>query len=119
LCRLVTTLPSINNSNRSKRVGVAAMDLHAPRIILYQFGDDQIYTNTLTLLDAFDPVEILVPETVTGTTLYSLICEEFGTFALYWLHVWSNAHTRSVGAHSFSSHSSLLIENASLYTHTH
>ncbi|XP_076168816.1 mutS protein homolog 4 [Ptiloglossa arizonensis] len=45
-------------------VGLAALDIRCPYLILCQISDSQIYTNTLSKLYMFDPIEILMPDTM-------------------------------------------------------
>ncbi|XP_011300600.1 mutS protein homolog 4 [Fopius arisanus] len=45
-------------------VGIAAIDLEYPHIILCQMSDDNSYVNALTKINIFRPVEILIPDTM-------------------------------------------------------
>ncbi|XP_018342964.1 PREDICTED: mutS protein homolog 4-like [Trachymyrmex septentrionalis] len=63
-------------------VGLAAIDLQYPYLILCQISDCQTYVNTLTKINVVDPVEILMPETMCehrgrGNKLYRSIREKF------------------------------------------
>ncbi|XP_018317051.1 mutS protein homolog 4 [Mycetomoellerius zeteki] len=63
-------------------VGLAAIDLQYPYLILCQISDCQTYVNTLTKINVVDPVEILMPETMCehhgrGNKLYRSIKEKF------------------------------------------
>ncbi|XP_018401348.1 PREDICTED: mutS protein homolog 4-like [Cyphomyrmex costatus] len=65
-------------------VGLAAIDLQYPCLILCQISDCQTYVNTLTKINVVDPVEILMPETMCehrsrGNKLYRSIREKFRT----------------------------------------
>nr|XP_012233135.1 PREDICTED: mutS protein homolog 4-like [Linepithema humile] len=63
-------------------VGLAAIDLQYPNLILCQISDCQTYVNTLTKINILDPIEILMPETMYenrghGNKLYKSIKEKF------------------------------------------
>ncbi|XP_017793105.1 PREDICTED: mutS protein homolog 4-like [Habropoda laboriosa] len=63
-------------------VGMAALDIRCPHLILCQISDSQMYANTLSKLYLFDPVEVLIPDTmcerVAGkSVLYRSIMEKF------------------------------------------
>ncbi|KYN19241.1 MutS protein like protein 4 [Trachymyrmex cornetzi] len=63
-------------------VGLAAIDLQYPYLVLCQISDCQTYVNTLTKINVVDPVEILMPETMCehrgrGNKLYRSIREKF------------------------------------------
>ncbi|KAL0130729.1 hypothetical protein PUN28_002386 [Cardiocondyla obscurior] len=63
-------------------VGLAAIDLQYPYLILCQISDCQTYINTLTKINVLDPIEILMPETMCehhsrGNKLYKSIKEKF------------------------------------------
>ncbi|XP_076648017.1 mutS protein homolog 4 [Halictus rubicundus] len=63
-------------------VGIAALDIRCPDLILCQISDTQTYTNTLTKLYLFDPIQVLMPDTmcepVAGRNmLYRSITEKF------------------------------------------
>ncbi|XP_029169725.1 mutS protein homolog 4-like [Nylanderia fulva] len=61
-------------------VGLAAIDLQYPYLILFQISDCQTYENTLTKINMLDPVEVLMPETMCdgrGNKLYKSIKEKF------------------------------------------
>ncbi|XP_071555070.1 mutS protein homolog 4 [Temnothorax nylanderi] len=65
-------------------VGLAAIDLQYPYLMLCQISDCQTYVNTLTKINILDPVEILMPETMCehhgrGNKLYRSIKEKFNT----------------------------------------
>ncbi|XP_031835707.2 mutS protein homolog 4 isoform X2 [Nomia melanderi] len=45
-------------------VGIAAMGVHCPHLILCQISDSQTYTNTLSKLYLFDPIQVLMPDTM-------------------------------------------------------
>ncbi|CAL1681409.1 unnamed protein product [Lasius platythorax] len=63
-------------------VGLAAIDLQYPYLILCQISDCQTYVNTLTKINILDPIEVLMPETMCehrdrGNKLYKSIKEKF------------------------------------------
>ncbi|XP_046389737.1 mutS protein homolog 4-like [Ischnura elegans] len=61
-------------------VGIAAIDIHRPHLIMCQISDGQTYLNTLTKLHLFTPMEILVPNTFcdgkTPSKVFSVIREQ-------------------------------------------
>ncbi|XP_014474027.1 PREDICTED: mutS protein homolog 4-like [Dinoponera quadriceps] len=68
-------------------VGLAAIDLQYPYLILCQISDCQIYVNTLTKIHILDPIEILMPETMCQrrgclNKLYKLIKEKFNALKI-------------------------------------
>ncbi|XP_043264908.1 mutS protein homolog 4-like [Colletes gigas] len=63
-------------------VGLAALDIRCPYLILCQISDSQIYTNALSKLYLFDPIEVLMPDTMCERTtsrsvLYPSIKDKF------------------------------------------
>ncbi|KAI4499916.1 hypothetical protein M0802_004786 [Mischocyttarus mexicanus] len=63
-------------------VGIAAIDIHHSHLILCQMSDYQTYINTLTKIYIFNPIEILMPDTMCSETrnrnkLYFSIKEKF------------------------------------------
>ncbi|XP_037294385.1 mutS protein homolog 4 [Manduca sexta] len=62
-------------------IGMAAVDLRHPHLVLCQFSDTLLYTHTLTKINYFNPIEIIVPHTfcegVKPSQLYQLIKERF------------------------------------------
>ncbi|CAL7940902.1 unnamed protein product [Xylocopa violacea] len=63
-------------------VGIAALDIRCPHLILCQISDSQTYTNALSKLYLFEPVEILMPDTMsdggkTKNILYRSIVDKF------------------------------------------
>ncbi|XP_076757230.1 mutS protein homolog 4 [Xylocopa sonorina] len=63
-------------------VGIAALDIRCPHLILCQISDSQTYTNALSKLYLFEPVEILMPDTMsegakTKNMLYRSITDKF------------------------------------------
>ncbi|XP_026739194.1 mutS protein homolog 4-like isoform X2 [Trichoplusia ni] len=58
-------------------IGIAAIDLRHPHLVLCQFSDTLLYTHTLTKINFFNPIEIIVPHTfcegVQPNQLYQLI----------------------------------------------
>ncbi|OAD55100.1 MutS protein like protein 4, partial [Eufriesea mexicana] len=63
-------------------VGIAALNIQCPHIILCQISDSQTYINTLSKLYLFDPIEVLMPDTmcerITGrNVLHRSIIDKF------------------------------------------
>ncbi|XP_061383646.1 mutS protein homolog 4-like [Danaus plexippus] len=62
-------------------IGIAAVDLRRPNLILCQFSDTLLYTHTLTKINYFNPIEIIVPHTfcegAQTNQLYQLIKDHF------------------------------------------
>ncbi|XP_052753394.1 mutS protein homolog 4-like [Galleria mellonella] len=62
-------------------IGMAAVDLKHPHLVLCQFSDTLLYTHTLTKINYFNPIEIIVPHTfcegVQPNQLYQLIKEHY------------------------------------------
>nr|XP_049694300.1 mutS protein homolog 4-like [Helicoverpa armigera] len=62
-------------------IGIAAIDLRHPHLVLCQFSDTLLYTHTLTKINFFNPVEIIVPHTfcegVQPNQLYQLIRDRY------------------------------------------
>ncbi|XP_069359647.1 mutS protein homolog 4-like isoform X3 [Maniola hyperantus] len=62
-------------------IGMAAIDLRHPHLVLCQFSDTLLYTHTLTKINYFNPVEIIVPHTfyegVKPSQLYKLIKDQY------------------------------------------
>ncbi|XP_076634761.1 mutS protein homolog 4 [Colletes latitarsis] len=63
-------------------VGLAALDIRCSYLILCQISDSQIYTNALSKLYLFDPIEVLMPDTMCERTtsrsvLYPSIKDKF------------------------------------------
>ncbi|XP_045772407.1 mutS protein homolog 4-like [Maniola jurtina] len=62
-------------------IGMAAIDLRHPHLVLCQFSDTLLYTHTLTKINYFNPVEIIVPHTfcegVQPSQLYKLIKDQY------------------------------------------
>ncbi|KAJ2949250.1 hypothetical protein O0L34_g6203 [Tuta absoluta] len=62
-------------------IGMAAVDLRHPHLVLCQFSDTLLYTHTLTKINFFNPVEIIVPHTfcegVQPNQLYQLIRDQY------------------------------------------
>ncbi|KAK2584262.1 hypothetical protein KPH14_006669 [Odynerus spinipes] len=68
-------------------VGVAAIDIHHSHLILCQMSDCQTYINTLTKIYIFNPVEILMPDTMCNENrnrnkLYCSIKEKFPNLSI-------------------------------------
>ncbi|KAJ4440004.1 hypothetical protein ANN_08135 [Periplaneta americana] len=67
-------------------VGLAAMNLNHPHLILCQLSDSQTYVNTITKINVLNPIEILVPNTFcdvqTNSKLYTLLQESFPTVTI-------------------------------------
>ncbi|XP_063825742.1 mutS protein homolog 4-like [Ostrinia nubilalis] len=62
-------------------IGIAAVDLRHPNLVLCQFSDTLLYTHTLTKINFFNPIEIIVPHTfcegVQPSQLYKLIRDQY------------------------------------------
>ncbi|CAH0398232.1 unnamed protein product [Chilo suppressalis] len=62
-------------------IGMAAVDLKHPKLVLCQFSDTLLYTHALTKINYFNPVEIIVPHTFCEGTvpsqLYQLIRDQY------------------------------------------
>ncbi|XP_075977921.1 mutS protein homolog 4-like [Anticarsia gemmatalis] len=62
-------------------IGMAAIDLRHPHLVLCQFSDTLLYTHTLTKINYFNPIEIIVPHTfcegVRPNQLYQLIKDKY------------------------------------------
>ncbi|XP_052741489.1 mutS protein homolog 4 [Bicyclus anynana] len=62
-------------------IGIAAIDLRHPHLVLCQFSDTLLYTHTLTKINYFNPVEIIVPHTfcegAQPNQLYKLIKDQY------------------------------------------
>ncbi|XP_038220567.1 mutS protein homolog 4-like [Zerene cesonia] len=62
-------------------IGMAAIDLRHPNLILCQFSDTLLYTHTMTKINFFNPVEIIVPHTfcegIQPSQLYQLIKDQY------------------------------------------
>ncbi|CAH2048755.1 unnamed protein product, partial [Iphiclides podalirius] len=62
-------------------IGMAAVDLRHPNLVLCQFSDTLLYTHTMTKINFFHPVEIIVPHTFCEGTqpsqLYKLIKDHY------------------------------------------
>ncbi|CAH2095997.1 unnamed protein product [Euphydryas editha] len=62
-------------------IGMAAIDLRHPHMVLCQFSDTLLYTHTLTKINYFNPIEIIVPHTFCEgpqvNQLYKLIKDRF------------------------------------------
>ncbi|XP_045448191.1 mutS protein homolog 4-like [Melitaea cinxia] len=62
-------------------IGMAAIDLRHPHMVLCQFSDTLLYTHTLTKINYFNPIEIIVPHTFCEGSqvnqLYKLIKDRF------------------------------------------
>nr|XP_026499786.1 mutS protein homolog 4-like isoform X1 [Vanessa tameamea] len=62
-------------------IGIAAIDLRHPHMILCQFSDTLLYSHTLTKINFFNPIEIIVPHTFCEgpqvNQLYKLIKDHF------------------------------------------
>ncbi|CAK1580496.1 unnamed protein product [Parnassius mnemosyne] len=62
-------------------IGMAAVDLKHPHLVLCQFSDTLLYTHTMTKINYFNPVEIIVPhtfcESAQPSQLYKLIKDHY------------------------------------------
>lgn len=45
-------------------IGLAAVDLHAPTVLMSQFLDDEIYNTLLTVMQSLNPLQIIIPSTI-------------------------------------------------------
>ena len=68
---------AVTEFRNHSHVGIAAINLIRPEVLLYQFSDNQTYANALMLLNNFDPEEILVPHTLYQRPLGLVIQDEF------------------------------------------
>lgn len=51
-------------------LGIAALNLHRPELVLFQFTDNQTFSNTMRLLNFFDPQEIILPHSCGTGSLF-------------------------------------------------
>ncbi|XP_068633556.1 mutS protein homolog 4-like [Battus philenor] len=62
-------------------IGMAAIDLRHPHLVLCQFSDTLLYTHTMTKINYFNPVEIIVPHTfcegAQPSQLYKLMKDHY------------------------------------------
>ncbi|KAK9297473.1 hypothetical protein QLX08_008880 [Tetragonisca angustula] len=64
-------------------VGIASLDIRCPHLILCQISDSQTYINALSKLYLFDPMEILMPDTMcecttaSNSVLYRSVMDKF------------------------------------------
>ncbi|GLV43206.1 spellchecker1 [Carabus blaptoides fortunei] len=62
-------------------VGIAAMDINKPVLVLCELSDTQTYTNTLTKVNILRPVEVLIPssfvECTTPSRIFTLLKDQF------------------------------------------
>ncbi|XP_076669747.1 uncharacterized protein LOC143369548 isoform X2 [Andrena cerasifolii] len=68
-------------------VGMAAMDIRCPYLILCQISDSQTYASALSKLYLFDPAEVLMPDTMceratSRNVLYRSIVNKFSNLRL-------------------------------------
>jgi DNA mismatch repair protein MSH4 len=62
-----------------REIGLVAMNLNSPTLIMYQFRDSQRYQSTLMLLQAFDPIEVLLPDNALSSAAEAAISSQFPT----------------------------------------
>ncbi|GBP46497.1 MutS protein homolog 4 [Eumeta japonica] len=80
--------PAISEGRGMARgeIGMAAVDLKHPHLVLCQFSDNLLYTHALTKINYFNPVEIIVPHTfaenVQQSKLYQMIKEHYPNLTL-------------------------------------
>nr|CAD7401458.1 unnamed protein product [Timema cristinae] len=71
-------------------VGLAAIDTRHPHLILCQISDSQSYINTLTKINVFNPVELILPNTFCEgsqpTKLYTLLRDTYTSIGLTTVH---------------------------------
>ncbi|XP_065204107.1 mutS protein homolog 4-like [Planococcus citri] len=75
-----TIIAIIEGRGQSRgEVGIAAVDVKRPFLILCQINDTQTYMNTLRKINILNPVQILVPNSFCDKTnkLYQLLLENF------------------------------------------
>jgi hypothetical protein len=65
LSLLVRTAPVTHE--HCLQVGIAAMNLKRPELLLWQYSDNTTYSNTMMLLNSFDPQEV--------TRVRKIVCE--------------------------------------------
>ncbi|CEG46488.1 dna mismatch repair protein [Plasmopara halstedii] len=64
--------------NRAREIGICAIDLVSPyELLLWTVIDSHSYVNALSLLKAYQPVEILVTETSKAKKVNEEICKNF------------------------------------------
>lgn len=51
-------------------IGIAAIDLRHPHLVLCQFSDTLLYTHTLTKINFFNPVEVKNLVIEVGTVFF-------------------------------------------------
>lgn len=55
-------------------VGLAAIDIHQPTLVLCELTDTQMYTSTLTKINILQPTELLVPATFLEGAVVNRLC---------------------------------------------
>lgn len=50
--------------------------MHSPSLYLAQYADNSMYSTTLTILNGWDPVEVLLSDTAEGSALHNVIRSE-------------------------------------------
>ena len=60
------------------KVGIAAMDLRSPEMVLSQFSDNQTYVMTAAMLHRCEPLEVLFPSTMAGSALVLAVQDALG-----------------------------------------
>jgi DNA mismatch repair protein MSH4 len=64
--------------NRAREVGFAAMNLRSSDIFLTQFVENSTsYSNTCNMLNVYDPVEIIIPNTLAASKIALTISQTF------------------------------------------
>lgn len=74
---------------KDKTIGLAALDMKSPTIHLYQFGDNQVYSNMLMLLNQVRNVLLLSPFRLVSFLMYV----SYG-FVLYLVFCWDSTNPR-------------------------
>lgn len=70
------------NENRTKEVGIAAINLKSPVVSLSQYCDSHTYMHTMTSILIYQPTEVLLPNTALDTELYAQIKNQFPSISI-------------------------------------
>lgn len=68
---------SVIEYRSKKQIGVAVMSYNRPDLHLYQFADNPSYDHLMALLHSYDPSEILIPDTSTGSCMHEALKNDF------------------------------------------
>lgn len=85
-------------ANASCEVGIAAIDIKRPELILSQISDNFWYTGLLTKIAILSPTEILIPQALIDSKLY-----------LYIKHTYPDVPIKSVPRRQFNDKKALEI----------